>query len=70
MKPGLGNKNVDFLSRLEETAAKDSIRDDFPDEHLFSITEVGAEPGEPGSHPGSGPGSDPDPNRVLNRSLN
>ena len=25
VKPGLGNKNVDFLSRLEETAAKESI---------------------------------------------
>src|SRR5450759_702690 len=61
VKPGLGNKNVDFLSRLEEAAAKESIRDDFPDEHLFSIAELGAEPGEPGRDPGPGPDPNPDP---------
>ncbi len=37
VKSGLGNKNVDFLSRLEEEAVRESIRDEFPDEDLFSI---------------------------------
>src|SRR5450759_1524844 len=43
-----------------------TIRDDFPDEHLFSIAEVGAEPGEPGRDTGPGPGSNPDPNPDPN----
>ena len=37
VKPGHGNKNVDFLSRLEEAEVVESIKDDFSDEHLFAI---------------------------------
>ena len=44
VKPGLGNKNVDYLSRLDEAVLVDSIRDDFPDEHLFAITEIDDSP--------------------------
>ena len=40
VKPGLGNKNVDYLSRLDEAVLVDSICDDFPDEHLFAITKI------------------------------
>ena len=37
VKPGSGNKNVDYLSRLEEGEMVQSIKADFPDENLFSI---------------------------------
>src|SRR5450759_4480230 len=47
VKPGLGNKNVDFLSRLEEAAVVESTRDDFLDEYLFAIEELGGPVLEP-----------------------
>jgi hypothetical protein len=37
VKPGVGNKNVDYLSRLEEGVINQSLTADFPDEHLFAI---------------------------------
>jgi hypothetical protein len=40
MKPGIRNKNVDYLSRLEEDEVSQSIKADFPNENLFSIQEV------------------------------
>jgi RNase H-like domain found in reverse transcriptase len=38
VKPDVGNKNVDYLSRLEEGIVNQSLTADFPDEHLFAIT--------------------------------
>jgi hypothetical protein len=40
VKPGIGNKNVDYLSRLEEDEVVQSITARFPDENLFSIEAV------------------------------
>jgi hypothetical protein len=40
VKPGIGNKNVDYLSRLEEEAVVDFINADFSDEYLFTIEET------------------------------
>jgi hypothetical protein len=37
VKPGIGNKNVDYLSRLEEDEVVQSIKAEFPDENLLSI---------------------------------
>jgi hypothetical protein len=39
VKPGVGNKNVDYLSRLEEDQLVSTICTDFPDENLFTIYE-------------------------------
>ena len=60
VKPGHGNKNVDFLSRLEEAEVVESIKDDFPDEHLFAIAVQDENRIETGSVPGT-------PNPVENR---
>jgi hypothetical protein len=44
VKPGVGNKNVDYLSRLEEDQLVSTICTDFPDENLFTIYEEQASP--------------------------
>lgn len=36
VKPGQGNKNVDYLSRLDEEEATRSMAADFPDEHCLT----------------------------------
>lgn len=39
MKPDVGNKNVDYLSRLEKEVQFASLNADFPVEHLFAISD-------------------------------
>src|SRR5450759_1071916 len=65
VKPGLGNKNVDFLSRLEEAAVVESIRDDFPDEYLFAIEELGGPVQEPVPQPVTEPVPEPVSNQAA-----
>ena len=37
-RPGKENLVVDFLSRINHGGEMDLVNDDFPDEHLFSLS--------------------------------